>query len=213
MIEGDDLHPAANVEAMRAGRALTDADRGPWLRAIRDAMSSAGGPTVVTCSSLRRSYRDILRTAEGRVRFVHLVVPPEELQRRLAARTGHFMPATLLASQLATLEPLAADEDGVDVPVAGPPDAIVDEALRLLARSDWPAQRESCADDGPVRRRRPARATGVAASGLQRRARLQEGLEVRQDLRPAAAELRQVTGDERRGARGTGDVVESRSAG
>ena len=96
----------------------------------------------MTCSSLRRSYRDVLRTAHGRVRFVHLVVPPEELQRRLAARTGHFMPATLLASQLATLEPLAADEDGVDVPVAGPPDAIADEALRLLRDDPDPPRSE-----------------------------------------------------------------------
>ena len=132
MIEGDDLHPAANVEAMRAGRALTDADRGPWLRAIRDAMTAAGGSTVVTCSSLRRSYRDVLRTAQGRVRFVHLVVPADELARRLAVRAGHFMPATLLASQLATLEPLGPDEDGVNVPVHGTPDQVVDEALRLL---------------------------------------------------------------------------------
>jgi gluconokinase len=134
MIEGDDLHPPANVAAMRAGRPLTDADRDPWLRAIRDAMETAGGSTVVTCSSLRRSYRDILRTADGRVRFVHLVVPAAELERRLAARQGHFMPATLLASQLATLEPLGADEDGVDVPVAGPPAQIADEAVRLLRR-------------------------------------------------------------------------------
>ena len=132
MIEGDDLHPVANVEAMRAGRALTDADRGPWLRAIRDAMTAAGGSTVVTCSSLRRAYRDVLRTAEGRVRFVHLVVPADELARRLAVRRGHFMPATLLASQLATLEPLGPDEDGVNVPVHGTPDQVVDEALRLL---------------------------------------------------------------------------------
>lgn len=152
MVEGDDLHPAANVEAMRAGRALTDADRGPWLRAIRDAMSAAGGPTVVTCSSLRRSYRDLLRTAHGRVRFVHLVVPPEELQRRLAVRTGHFMPATLLASQLATLEPLGPDEDGVDVPVAGPPDAIVDEALRLLRTSTGRSPQRPARDD-PLRPR------------------------------------------------------------
>ncbi|WP_456845744.1 gluconokinase [Cellulomonas sp. P5_C6] len=133
MIEGDDLHPAANVEAMRAGRALTDADRLPWLQAVRDAMTEAGGPAVVTCSALRRSYRDILRTAEGGVRFVHLVVPADELARRLATRTGHFMPATLLASQLATLEPLGPDEDGVDVPVVGTPDETADEALRLLA--------------------------------------------------------------------------------
>ncbi len=135
MIEGDDLHPAANVEAMRAGRALTDADRGPWLRAIRDAMTAAGGSTVVTCSSLRRSYRDVLRTAQGRVRFVHLVVPADELARRLAVRAGHFMPATLLASQLATLEPLGPDEDGVDVPVVGTPEQTADEALRLLDAS------------------------------------------------------------------------------
>ena len=132
MIEGDDLHPAANVAAMHAGRALTDADRAPWLRAIRDAMTAAGGSTVVTCSALRRAYRDVLRTAEGRVRFVHLVVPADELARRLAARRGHFMPATLLASQLATLEPLGPDEDGVNVPVHGTPDQVVDEALRLL---------------------------------------------------------------------------------
>ncbi len=132
LIEGDDLHPAANVEAMRAGRALTDDDRGPWLRAVRDAMTAAGGPTVVTCSSLRRSYRDVLRTAPGNVRFVHLVVPPDELARRLAERTGHFMPATLLASQLATLEPLAADEDGVDVPVTGPPESVAEDALHRL---------------------------------------------------------------------------------
>ncbi|MET0789523.1 MAG: gluconokinase [Cellulomonas sp.] len=132
MIEGDDLHPAANIEAMHAGRALTDADRAPWLRAIRDAMTAVGGSTVVTCSALRRSYRDVLRTAEGRVRFVHLVVPPDELARRLAVRQGHFMPATLLASQLATLEPLGPDEDGVEVPVQGTPDQVADEALRLL---------------------------------------------------------------------------------
>ena len=123
---------------MRAGRALTDDDRGPWLRAIRDAMTAAGGSTVVTCSSLRRSYRDVLRTAQGRVRFVHLVVPPEELARRLAERTGHFMPPTLLASQLAALEPLTPDEDGVEVIAAGTPDAIVDEALRLLADAPTP---------------------------------------------------------------------------
>lgn len=132
MIEGDDLHPAANVAAMHAGRALTDADRAPWLLAIRDAMTAAGGSTVVTCSALRRSYRDVLRTAEGRVRFVHLVVPADELARRLAVRQGHFMPATLLASQLATLEPLGPDEDGVNVPVHGTPDQVADEALRLL---------------------------------------------------------------------------------
>ncbi|ROS26099.1 gluconokinase [Cellulomonas sp. PhB150] len=132
-IEGDDLHPAANVESMRAGIPLTDAQRAPWLALIRDAMDAAGGDTVVACSALRRAYRDVLRGAHGRVRFVHLVVPPDELTRRLEARAGHFMPATLLASQLATLEDLEPDEDGVDVLVAGTPEAVTDEALTARA--------------------------------------------------------------------------------
>jgi len=127
-VEGDDLHPAANVERMSAGIPLTDADRAPWLELVRDAMSGAGGDTVVACSALRRAYRDVLRGARGRVRFVHLVVPPEELERRLSERSGHFMPATLLASQLATLEPLAPDEDGVDLPAASA-DETVDAIL------------------------------------------------------------------------------------
>ena len=128
-IEGDDLHPAANVESMRAGIALTDEQRAPWLALIRDAMDAAGGDTVVACSALRRAYRDVLRGAHGRVRFVHLVVPPDELTRRLETRAGHFMPATLLASQLATLEDLQPDEDGVEVLVDGPPEAVAEEAL------------------------------------------------------------------------------------
>nr|WP_325051497.1 gluconokinase [Cellulomonas rhizosphaerae] len=133
-IEGDDLHPAANVESMRAGIPLTDEQRAPWLALIRDAMDAAGGDTVVACSSLRRSYRDVLREAHGRVRFVHLVVPPDELARRLEARAGHFMPATLLASQLATLEELGPDEAGVDVPVVGTPRDVADAALRARAQ-------------------------------------------------------------------------------
>jgi len=130
-VEGDDLHPAANVERMRAGIPLTDENRTPWLEAVRDAMS--GTSTVVACSALRRRYRDVLRTAEGRVRFVHLVVAPDELARRLEQRTDHFMPATLLASQLATLEPLESDEDGVDVPVAATIEATADAVMTALA--------------------------------------------------------------------------------
>ncbi len=114
LVEGDDLHPPANIAKMRAGLPLTDEDRGPWLRAVRDAMN-AGGSTVVACSALRHSYRDILRTAEGRVRFALLVVTPDELAARLVARTDHFMPASLLASQLAALEHLQPDEDGVTI--------------------------------------------------------------------------------------------------
>lgn len=119
-VEGDDLHPPANVETMAAGVPLSDADRGPWLRLVAAAMTEhaeAGRGTVVACSALRRAYRDVLRGAQGRVRFVHLAVPDEELGRRMAGRRGHFMPASLLESQLATLEPLGADEDGLRLPV------------------------------------------------------------------------------------------------
>jgi gluconokinase len=134
-IEGDTLHPAANVARMAAGIALTDADRQPWLELVRDAMSAAaarGHSTVVACSALRRAYRDVLRGAEGRVRFVHLVVPPDELAHRMANRPGHFMPASLLESQLATLEPLGADEDGVAVPVTDAAGPTADAALAAL---------------------------------------------------------------------------------
>lgn len=118
LVEGDDLHPPANVAKMRAGTPLDDEDRRPWLmalaRVIGDA-EAAGRSTVVTCSALRRSYRDLLREGHPSVRFVHLAVPVEELQERLDRRTGHFMPASLLASQVLALEPLQADEPGVVV--------------------------------------------------------------------------------------------------
>ncbi len=132
LIEGDDLHPEANKAKMHAGIPLTDEDRGPWLRAVRDAMDAAGGSTVVACSSLRRTYRDILRTAGGRVRFAHLVAEPDELAERMADRTGHFMPVTLLASQLATLEPLQPDEDGVTIPSLPDPEATTSALVRAL---------------------------------------------------------------------------------
>ncbi|MDM7855182.1 gluconokinase [Cellulomonas alba] len=134
-IEGDDLHPTANVAQMRAGVPLTDAERLPWLRRVRDAMSEAaadGRSTVVACSALRASYRDVLRTAEGRVRFVHLAVPRAVLEHRVEHREGHFMPASLLDSQLATLEPLGADEDGVEVPVSGRAGLTVRSVLAAL---------------------------------------------------------------------------------
>ena len=135
--EGDDLHPPANVEKMRAGTPLTDDDRWPWLGAIRDWLSGQavqGRSTVVTCSALRRTYRDVLRTAEGGVVFVHLAVDPAVVGRRLDERAGHFMPPSLLDSQYDALEPLGEDEDGITVPANDSPDRIVDvivERLRL----------------------------------------------------------------------------------
>ncbi len=136
-LEGDAFHSAANVATMSAGHPLTDADRWPWLDAIVAAMREhavAGRSTVVACSALRRAYRDRLRTAPGRVRFLCLDVPADELARRMAQRSGHFMPPRLLASQLATLEPLADDEDGLTVTAQGTGDvgATVDDVLRRL---------------------------------------------------------------------------------
>jgi gluconokinase len=114
--EGDNFHPAANVAKMAAGQPLTDTDREPWLAAVAawiDAELQAGRQGVITCSALKRSYRDRLRRAN--VRFVYLRVPRAEIEHRLANRPGHFMPASLLDSQLAALEPPGADEAALTV--------------------------------------------------------------------------------------------------
>ena len=130
--DADDFHPSTNVAKMRSGTPLTDEDRAPWLEAIRDWLSAADGSVVVTCSALRRRYRDVLRGADPRVRFVHLHGARELLAARMGARQGHFMPLGLLESQLATLEPLEPDEDGIVVDVDASPEEIVDAALRGL---------------------------------------------------------------------------------
>ncbi|WP_024286565.1 gluconokinase [Cellulomonas sp. KRMCY2] len=133
--EADDFHPPANVQKMAAGIALTDDDRWPWLRALRDWLteqSRAGRSSIVTCSALRSAYRDVLGEAEGTVRFVHLTAAPEVIGNRLATRVGHFMPAALLPSQLGTLEPLRDSEDGVTVVVDAPPDVVADRVLEAL---------------------------------------------------------------------------------
>ena len=133
--EADDFHPPENIAKMSAGQPLTDEDRWPWLRAIRDwltARSQAGESAVVTCSALKVAYRDLLREAEGRVRFVHLSAPAPLLEDRMEHRAGHFMPPSLLASQLATLEPLTDAEDGVTIPVEAPPEVVADQALAAL---------------------------------------------------------------------------------
>lgn len=138
LVDGDDLHPASNVARMSAGVPLTDAERMPWLATVRDrigAVDAAGRDAVVACSALARAYRDVLRGAPGRVRFVHLTGPPDVLAARLAARSGHFMPPSLLPSQLALLEPLGPDEDGVTVEVTAAPAEVAAEALRRLRRT------------------------------------------------------------------------------
>ncbi|MFC4614088.1 gluconokinase [Cellulomonas algicola] len=133
--EADAFHPPENVAKMAAGTPLTDDDRAPWLAAIRDwltARARDGQDTVVTCSALKVAYRDVLRDAEGRVRFLHLSGPGELIADRMAHRAGHFMPTSLLPSQLATLEPLTDAEDGVTVVFDVPPADVVERALRAL---------------------------------------------------------------------------------
>lgn len=130
--EADSFHPAANVEKMSAGTPLTDADRAPWLRAIAAWIGEHPDGGVVTSSALKRRYRDVLRGG-GAVDFVHLDGPREVIAERMQARHGHFMPAQLLDSQLADLEPLEADEPGMVVDIRNTPEQIVD---RVVGRYD-----------------------------------------------------------------------------
>jgi gluconokinase len=135
-IEGDDHHPAANVEKMAAGVPLTDDDRIPWLEGLAALVAShhqRGEGTVLACSALRRSYRDILRTAAPDETFIiHLAVDVETLRTRMLARAGHFMPTSLLASQLETLEPLQDDEAGVTIDATRALAVVIDEALAAV---------------------------------------------------------------------------------
>lgn len=132
-VDGDDLHPPANVAKMAAGTALTDEDRWPWLAAVRATLRSSA-PVVVACSALRRGYRDALRGAAG-VRFVYLAVDGEEASRRVRGRRGHYMKADMVAGQFATLEPPAADEtDVAAVDAAGNPAEVVGRAAAALDR-------------------------------------------------------------------------------
>jgi len=133
--EGDDFHPPENVEKMRAGHPLDDDDRWPWLRSLAAWIGEherAGRSVVVTCSALKRTYRDLLREGHPSVWFAHVTASPELIRDRMEHRTGHYMPASLLDSQLATLEPLADDEPGARVSGAGSPPSVVTELLAAL---------------------------------------------------------------------------------
>jgi gluconokinase len=133
--EGDDFHPPANVEKMRAGQSLDDDDRWPWLRRLADWIGErerSGRSVVVTCSALKRSYRDLLRDGQPSVWFAHVTADPDVLRERVSSRSGHYMPVSLLESQLATLEPLQDDEPGARVSGAGAPDDVVAELLAVL---------------------------------------------------------------------------------
>lgn len=134
--EGDVLHPPENVAKMSSGTPLTDADRIPWLHKIAariDAWRRSGESGVVTCSALKRAYRDIIIGDRPDVGLVHLKGSRELIGQRLAARKGHFMPAALLDNQFATLQEPAAEERAITVDVGEAPAAIVDEIVRRLA--------------------------------------------------------------------------------
>ena len=133
--EGDDLHPRENVEKMRSGTPLTDADRMPWLRKIAeeiDAWRARGECGVLTCSALKRSYRDLIIGDRHDVVLVYLKGSPDLIHRRMAARHEHFMPVALLDSQLATLEEPTPDEHPIIVDVGGKPVDIANEIVRRL---------------------------------------------------------------------------------
>ncbi|HEY3016374.1 MAG TPA: gluconokinase [Nocardioides sp.] len=131
--DADDFHPPANIAKMTAGRALDDQDRVPWLEAIGRWLAAHRVGGVMSCSALKRSYRDTLRRHAPIVEFLHLDGSPEVITARQASRPGHFMPTSLLASQFATLEPLAPDERGVVVDVAQSVDRIVEEYVASIS--------------------------------------------------------------------------------
>lgn len=133
--DGDSFHPASNVEKMRNGHPLTDEDRWPWLRAIAaeiDRTIDAGEHVVITCSALKRAYRDILIGKRSGVRLIYLKGSRELIGERLRARRGHFMPPQLLDSQFATLQEPLEDENATVVDIAPAVDAIVDNIVRQL---------------------------------------------------------------------------------
>ncbi|WP_372698998.1 gluconokinase [Arthrobacter sp. JSM 101049] len=134
-VDGDALHPESNIEKMSAGIPLDDDDREPWLREIGaelGAAAAAGRTLVIGCSALKRSYRDLIRAAAPDTRFVHLHGTVELLGERMQVRPGHFMPASLLDSQLATLEDLGVDESGKVFDIAETPADLAAAAARWL---------------------------------------------------------------------------------
>jgi carbohydrate kinase (thermoresistant glucokinase family) len=137
-LEGDEFHPPDNVARMAAGVALTDADRQGWLQRLGARLGDAqcaGQAVALSCSALKRSYRDTLRAQAPNLALVYLAGTPELLAQRMAGRTGHYMPPSLLASQLATLEPPSDDEHALTLDIARPPHELLQDALAWLSRS------------------------------------------------------------------------------
>lgn len=136
--EGDRFHPPANVAKMASGTPLTDEDRWPWLRELAAWMSrqaAADRSTVMACSALRRSYRDVLREGPPSVDFILLDGSKELILSRMRHRHGHYMPVDLLDSQFATLEPLQPDESGLVLDISASPETIIREAVDWIRAS------------------------------------------------------------------------------
>ncbi|MBF4635122.1 gluconokinase [Agreia pratensis] len=139
-IDADSLHPEANVAKMAAGLPLDDIDREPWLVRIGEVLAEhADGGLVLACSALRRTYRNTIRAVEPSTVFVTLSGSRELIAARMNARADHFMPASLLDSQLAAFEPLEADESGADIDVDAHIDDIVDAAMNVVRQGPAPA--------------------------------------------------------------------------
>lgn len=132
-VEGDDDHPAANVAKMAAGIALDDADRQDWLLILQSRIRAAqqqGIGLVLSCSALKRRYRDLLRQGDPALLFVHLDGERELIAARMQARSNHFMPPTLLDSQIRDLEPLASDENGIRLDISNAPGQLIDDIVQ-----------------------------------------------------------------------------------
>lgn len=131
-LDGDDLHPQSNIDKMAAGDPLTDEDRAPWLALVGQELAKHEGPTIIGCSALKRIYRTWISQAAGTdVCFIHLAGSRALIEERMAARTGHFMPVSLLDSQFATLE-VPEDENAISVDISGDLDAIIAQIEKAL---------------------------------------------------------------------------------
>ncbi len=132
-LDGDDLHPLANIAKMSQGIALDDDDRWPWLTRVGRALAASENPLIIGCSALKRAYRaHIAQEAGAPVIFIHLSGTPEVIAARMKARSGHFMPQGLLASQFSTLEPPGSEENAITVDIDEPLDAVVDKIIAQL---------------------------------------------------------------------------------
>jgi gluconokinase len=135
LIEGDDFHSVESVEKMRLGIALTDEDRSGWLERLRNALTSHPRGAVLTCSALKASYRATLSSAVSRLHFVYLEIDEQLARYRVASRTGHVFPASLVKSQIAALEPPNGELGVLTVPAKGSPEALCTHVIKWLARA------------------------------------------------------------------------------